>query len=96
MTGGNTGIGYKTCLEMARKGAHVYMASRSEERAKGAIESIKKELGDKAQIEFLKLDLQDLKQVKSAAEEFVKTGKPLNILVNNAGMSLVVYHVSRS
>ena len=85
MTGGNTGVGYQTCLELARKGARVYMASRSEDRANEAIASIKKELGDSALIEFLKLDLMDLKQVKASAEEWLKKGLSLNILINNAG-----------
>ncbi|KAJ1551349.1 hypothetical protein HK096_000830, partial [Nowakowskiella sp. JEL0078] len=38
-----------------------------------------------ARVEFLHLDLTDLKQVREAAEAFVKTGERLDILVNNAG-----------
>jgi retinol dehydrogenase 12 len=83
VTGGNTGIGYETCVALARKNANVYMASRSKERALIAIEKIEKETGKK--VEFLHLDLQDLKQVKSAADSFVKKGVPLNLLINNAG-----------
>jgi retinol dehydrogenase 12 len=83
VTGGNSGIGYETCLELARKNARVFMASRSKERATEAIEKIKAEIGK--EVEFIQLDLQDLKQVKSAAEEFLNKGLPLSLLVNNAG-----------
>ena len=34
VTGGNTGIGYETSKALARMGAHVVLACRSEERAK--------------------------------------------------------------
>ena len=85
VTGGNTGMGYEYCLELARHGAHVIMASRSEDRAANAIAAIKKSLGDAAKIEFLKLDLMDLKQIKAAADKFMKMNLPLHILINNAG-----------
>ena len=62
------------------------MASRSKDRAQEAIASIQKELKGAAKIEFLSLDLMDLKQVKEAAETFLKMDKPLDILMNNAGM----------
>jgi NAD(P)-dependent dehydrogenase (short-subunit alcohol dehydrogenase family) len=62
------------------------MASRSAQRAQEAIDSIRKELGDdKAQIEFLELDLMDLQAVKAAADQFLSLKLPLHILVNNAG-----------
>lgn len=43
VTGGNTGIGYETAKAIARMGARVIIACRSEERAKEAIEKMKKE-----------------------------------------------------
>ena len=84
VTGGNTGIGYETCKNLAKKGANVYMASRSEEKALIAIAQIKKETGK--DVEFLRVDLQDLNQTRKAAEGFVKKNVPLDILINNAGI----------
>jgi NAD(P)-dependent dehydrogenase (short-subunit alcohol dehydrogenase family) len=72
-------LGYTTSLEFAQKGAHVFLACRSAERAQAAIEKIQKEVPD-AKVEFLELDLGDLKQVKKAGEDFVKRGLPLHIL----------------
>ena len=69
------------------------MASRSQERAAEAIDRIKKETGK--DVEFLKLDLQDLNQVKQAANEFLKKKLPLNILVNNAGIMACPFALSK-
>jgi NAD(P)-dependent dehydrogenase (short-subunit alcohol dehydrogenase family) len=85
VTGGNTGIGFQTCLELARNGAHVYLAARSEQKAGQAIIDIKSEIPT-AKITFLKLDLQDLKQIQTAAQEFASKETVLDTLINNAGM----------
>ena len=90
VTGGSSGIGQETSLELCRKGAHVIVATRSKERAQEAIDAIQKTLDGKAKIEFLKLDLMDLAQVKEAAQEFLKKDIPLDILVNNAGVFLLM------
>ena len=50
--------------------AKVYIAVRSEEKAKSAIAELKEQTGKEAI--FLKLDLADLKAVKSSAEEFIR------------------------
>ncbi|CAG8791349.1 23919_t:CDS:2, partial [Dentiscutata erythropus] len=68
VTGGNDGIGYFTCRELARKNAHVFMLGRNIERCQTAIEKIKSETGNK-EIEFLPLDLRSLKS-DEIQEEF--------------------------
>lgn len=40
VTGGNSGTGYATCKAYYDRGAKVYMASRSADRAHGAIKAI--------------------------------------------------------
>ena len=54
---------------MLSKNAKVYIAARSEDRAKAAIEDLKLTTGKEAI--WLKLDLSSLKSVKAAAEEFL-------------------------
>jgi retinol dehydrogenase 12 len=48
----------------------VYVAARSQEKAENAIQDLKTQTGKDAI--WLKLDLGDLKSVKSAAEEFLR------------------------
>ena len=50
--------------------AKVYIAVRNEEKAKSAITELKEQTGKEAI--FLKLDLADLKSIKSSAEEFIR------------------------
>lgn len=90
VTGGNTGIGKVTCLELVKKHATVYLAARTKERAENALKDIKKEVTD-AQIEWLPLDLLSLRQVSEAAGSFVKKEKKLNYLLNNAGIMATPY-----
>jgi retinol dehydrogenase-12 len=47
----------------------VYIAARSEDRAKAAIEDLKQTTGNEAI--WLKLDLSSLESVRTAAEEFL-------------------------
>ncbi|KAI8896865.1 hypothetical protein BC833DRAFT_527723 [Globomyces pollinis-pini] len=86
ITGGNTGIGYECCKQLALKNATVILAARSEERAMTAIQKLKQETNDQIKIEFLKLDLANLKQVKSASDEVLKKHPKIDCLINNAGI----------
>jgi retinol dehydrogenase 12 len=84
VTGANTGIGRVTAETLARRGAKVYLASRSEEKTRPIVEGIRAKGGA---AEFLALDLADLDAVRSAAERFLATGDALHVLVNNAGLA---------
>ncbi|KAF8477340.1 retinol dehydrogenase 12 [Kalaharituber pfeilii] len=85
VTGGNAGLGKVSVLEFARHGAKVYMASRTESKARKAIDEIKAEVPG-AQVEYLHLDLTSLQSVKEAADEFLSKESQLHILLNNAGV----------
>ncbi|KAA1473087.1 NAD-P-binding protein [Dentipellis sp. KUC8613] len=84
VTGGAVGIGKETVKALLVHGAKVYIATRSEEKSKAAIEQLKAETGKEAL--FLKLDLADLPSVKKAAEEFLSKESELHVLFNNAGL----------
>ncbi|KAI5476221.1 short-chain dehydrogenase/reductase SDR family protein [Pseudohyphozyma bogoriensis] len=58
VTGGNTGIGYFTVNYLLMKNAKVYLAARTESKAKEAIAKLQDETGKEAI--FLRLDLGDL------------------------------------
>jgi retinol dehydrogenase 12 len=86
ITGANTGIGRATAEAMARRGAEVWLACRSEEKTKPVLDGIRASGGT---AELLQLDLADLASVRDAARSFLAKGRPLHVLVNNAGLAAV-------
>lgn len=94
VTGGNTGIGYATCLHLAAKGAKVYMGARSPSKASAAIAKIKA-LHPFAEIHALILDHTSLSSVVSAAQKFAKQESKLHGLILNAGIMAVPYEKTR-
>lgn len=93
ITGGNAGIGYSTVKHLARRGAKVYMAARSQTKAEEAIAKLKAEgLGPgNGDVIWLELDLKDPRNAKKAAEEFMKQEKRLDVLIHNAAVLLEEY-----
>lgn len=84
VTGANTGIGRITAEVLARRGAKVTLACRSEEKTRPVLEGIRA-TGGKA--DFLDLDLADLDSVRTAATTWLARDEPLHVLVNNAGLA---------
>ncbi|SDK60345.1 oxidoreductase [Streptomyces indicus] len=88
VTGANSGIGLAAARELARRGARVVLACRSEARGKEAEARIAAEVPD-ADVEFRALDLADLSSVREFAGAFAD-GR-LDLLVNNAGVMALPY-----
>ncbi|KAE8447093.1 hypothetical protein EG329_011077 [Mollisiaceae sp. DMI_Dod_QoI] len=93
VTGGNTGIGYTTCLNLAAKGARVYMGARSSTKATQAIAQIK-QLHPKADLRILIMDNTSLGSIVGAAKLFKSQEPTLNGLILNAGIMAVPYEVT--
>ena len=85
VTGANTGIGRITARELARRGADVFLATRSLARTQPALDEIA-QLTGRPGAHWLELDLADFASVRACAERFLATGRPLHLLVNNAGL----------
>ena len=90
VTGANSGIGYDTAKELARKGAQTILACRSVDKAELALERINEEYPD-APVELMKLDLASLQSVRDFAGAFGKKYDRLDLLINNAGIMMVPY-----
>ncbi|KAI9324776.1 hypothetical protein DFJ73DRAFT_667062 [Zopfochytrium polystomum] len=87
VTGSNAGIGRVTARELARKGAHVIMACRSEVKTTPVIEALRAELGSTAgTLEFAAVDLLSLKSVDAFTDAFLRRNLPLHGLILNAGI----------
>ncbi|XP_076353857.1 retinol dehydrogenase 11-like [Tachypleus tridentatus] len=85
ITGGNTGIGKETAMELARRHARVILACRNQEKAKLAAIDIVSSTRNK-NVEIMKLDLSSQESVRKFAEEFKRTYDRLDILINNAAV----------
>jgi dehydrogenase/reductase SDR family protein 13 len=86
VTGANTGIGLATVEALAARGDSVVMANRSAEKTRPVLDALKRQY-PAADLRFLQIDLADLASVRRAAAEFLATGQPLDVLINNAGMA---------
>ncbi|HEY0770076.1 MAG TPA: SDR family NAD(P)-dependent oxidoreductase, partial [Sphingobacteriaceae bacterium] len=82
VTGGNTGIGLETTKVLAAAGATVIVPARDLQKAKMNLQGI-------ANVEWEAMDLADPKSVDAFAEKFLLTGRPLHLLINNAGIMWV-------
>ncbi|KAG7377651.1 hypothetical protein PHYPSEUDO_011173 [Phytophthora pseudosyringae] len=89
VTGGNSGIGFVTALELARRGAHVVLACRNRERglkAEADIQELIRSAPDPGTVKFMLVDIGDLSSVHSFCETFKKMHPRLDLLINNAGI----------
>lgn len=94
VTGGNDGIGFITVRALWRKGAKVYLACRSEEKARSAIERLTKEHpGRDDKLVFLPFDLTQLASAKKAGETLQQSESRLDIVVCNAGVMAWPYEL---
>lgn len=82
VTGGNTGIGLETAKTLAFAGATVIVPARDIEKAKRNLAGINN-------IELAQMDLMNPASIDAFAEAFLTSGRPLHLLVNNAGIMWV-------
>jgi len=87
ITGGTSGIGKETALELARAGAHVTITARDAEKGAAVVAEIAKE-----RVAFQLLDLADLASVKKFAKEFTK---PVDVLILNAGVMATPFSLTK-
>jgi NAD(P)-dependent dehydrogenase (short-subunit alcohol dehydrogenase family) len=85
ITGATSGIGRATALELARMGAELFLIYRDKVRADETVAQIRKSAGNE-NIHLLHADLGSQHQIREAAAAFLSTGRPLHVLVNNAGL----------
>ena len=81
VTGASGGLGLDTARGLARKGAEIIVAARDPVKGRAAAS----ELGGGARFE--KLDLADLSSIQDFAARMTHAGRPINLLVNNAGLA---------
>ena len=84
ITGATSGIGRSTVLALSSMGASVTFIARNKDKAEILLKELNTKSQDKAA--YTLADLSSQKEVKSAAKEYLKMNRPLDILINNAGL----------
>lgn len=82
VTGGNAGIGLETTKVLAGAGATVVVPARDMEKAMKNLEGIRN-------VEIEAMDLAKPDTIDAFAEKFLSSGRPLHLLINNAGIMWV-------
>ncbi|MCW3089973.1 MAG: family NAD(P)-dependent oxidoreductase [Ferruginibacter sp.] len=82
VTGGNTGIGLETTKVLAAAGATVIVPARD-------IEKAIKNLQAEHNVELETMDLANPASIDAFAEKFMASGRPLHLLIDNAGIMWV-------
>ena len=84
ITGATNGIGEEAAKELNKMGAEIVFVARNEEKGEQLKAELKEATGKEPTMILANLSSQA--EVKSAAEKFLSMEKPLDILLNNAGI----------
>jgi len=87
VTGANSGLGLVTARELARKGAHVVLTARTQEKGDRAAQEIEA-AAPGARTEVRLLDLASLESVRAFAAGVAEAHPAIDVLVNNAGVMM--------
>ena len=85
VTGSNSGLGLGLATRLAAAGADVIMAIRNRTKGEAAVDQIRATVPD-AKLTIKQLDLSSLASVNALGEELTAEGRPVDILINNAGI----------
>jgi NAD(P)-dependent dehydrogenase (short-subunit alcohol dehydrogenase family) len=85
VTGANSGLGLSLATRLAAAHADVTMAIRNRAKGEEAAEQIRATVPD-AKLTIKQLDLSSLASVKALGDELNAEGRPIDILINNAGI----------
>ena len=85
ITGGNGGLGLEASKILVSRGGRVVITSRSEGKARAALEAIRVEVPN-ADVDFVLLDLADPDSIAAAAPQLIAACPRLDGIINNAGV----------
>jgi NAD(P)-dependent dehydrogenase (short-subunit alcohol dehydrogenase family) len=90
VTGANSGIGKEISVGLAAQGARVIMVARDAGRGETARNEVRDRTGND-QVELVLCDLSSQRQVRELASTLLRRCDTINVLVNNAGLTLGDY-----
>lgn len=92
ITGSNGGLGLETARILGSRGAEIVMACRSVEKGEAAARSVPGH--DKGRVQVRQVDVSDLASVRAFVAGLTGEGRPVDVLINNAGVLGVPYALS--
>jgi NAD(P)-dependent dehydrogenase (short-subunit alcohol dehydrogenase family) len=84
ITGASSGLGYAAALELARRGATLTLVMRDRKKAEQTVADIQRATGN-PDIRYELADLGLMADVDALVARLRATGKPIDVLINNAG-----------
>lgn len=85
ITGATSGIGKAAAMGLARLGARLVIVGRDRQRGEHTLAEIAESTGNR-DVELLLADFSSQRQIRRLAGEFLASGRPLHVLLNNAGV----------
>ncbi|KAI8892091.1 hypothetical protein BC833DRAFT_612657 [Globomyces pollinis-pini] len=90
ITGGTSGLGKQSAIELAKKNATVIITARNEEKGKIAVNEILTKINHQnSKVSFGVMDQSHLSSVKSFVKWFLDLNLSLDVLMLNAGIAMV-------
>lgn len=86
VTGASSGLGVDFAHQLARRGMHIVLAARREERLKDVAENLKERYGVRTQV--VVMDLSTDEGPEDLFNEIKSRGIEIEVLINNAGYGL--------
>lgn len=83
VSGGNRGIGFEICRQLATRGLTVVLTARDSAQGKAAAKALQEE---QLRVEFHRLDVTSCRSVRACVSAVVERLGRIDVLVNNAGV----------
>ena len=85
VTGGNRGIGFEICRQLATRGLAVILGARDAGEGKAAAKTLRDE---GLPVEFHRLDVTSCRSIRACVAALAERRGRIDVLVNNAGVLL--------
>lgn len=86
ITGATSGIGHEFAVQLGARGHDLVIVARDEPRLEEAAQRLRD--AHHVEVEVLRADLSDRGQLQRVADRLADAGRPVELLVNNAGYGL--------
>src|SRR4030095_2178650 len=83
VTGGNRGIGFEICRQLAQRGAQIVLTARRPEAGEAAVQKL---AAQKLAVRFHPLDVTGPEGITALRDFLERTFGRLDVLINNAGI----------